>query len=226
MFAFKYDEGGPWADDGINGMAKFFSRIEAVFDNVLKLKEEYKKNNVSDDIAELKDAEDKDLEYEYNKALKSITRDMEKQEYNTAIARLMELLNAMTKYYGDITKKDESTEKERLFIQIFEKYIIILSVFAPHFAQEMWQRLGYDTFLYNLKWPDYDKDKLLKDEIKLPIQINGKVRQVIEVERNLSKEELKKIIYNDEKVKQYISDKNILKEIYVENKIYNIVVKE
>lgn len=222
MFGFAFEEGGPWAENGIKAMNKYVQRVDSfvsrVIENKDKIKEENEKEkNKSENNNEEK--ANKELDYVYNYSLKQITKDTENFGFNTAIARLMEFTNALIKYEGNMgyTKK---------LYEMTEKYVVLLSIFAPHFAEELWHDLGNKTYIYTEKWPKVDESKLVKDSFKLPIQINGKVREVLEVEKDINEEELKKLIKANEKINEYIKDKKIVKEIYIKNRIYNIVVKD
>ena len=133
----------------------------------------------------------------------------------------MELTNEMIKF-----EQQARAEKELILLEkIIEDFILLLSVFAPHFGQELWQKIGNDTWTYLEEWPKYIEDKLVLDNINLAIQVNGKLRQIIEVKKDLEQEKIRKTIFEDPKIKEYVDGKTIVKEIYVKNKIYNIVIK-
>lgn len=207
MFGFTFQEGGPWDNNGIKAMSKYINRVDSFItrltENNLKEKE-YK--------------EDDDLDYVYNYALKNISKDMEEFGFNTSIARLMEYTNALIKYETELgyTKK---------LYEMGEKLIVILSIFAPHLGDELWEKLGHKDFVYNEKWPEVDEKKLIRSKFKLPVQINGKVREVLELDLNISEEEIKNIVHKNKKISEYLSEKEIIKEIYIKGRIYNIVIK-
>lgn len=224
MFGFSYTEGGPWDDDGIPAMSKYFDRVTLFIDRFLRRKEEFKnndklkkdnnKNNESLEKIKL-------LEYHKNRVIKSVGEDLEILSFNTAIARLMELTNEMVKFEKEI----KIYEELEILEEVVNDFILLLSVFAPHFSQELWDKLGNKTWTYLEKWPEYNEKKLVLDNIKIAVQVNGKLRQVLEVKKDITEEELKKVVFNDLKIKEYTDGKEIVKEIYVKNKIYNIVVK-
>ena len=220
MFGFSFTEGGPWDDDGIPAMSKYFDRIELFIDRFLKKKLEIKTENKKD-AEENKQEAIKNLEYHHNRVIKAVGDDLEQLEFNTAIARLMELTNEMIKFEQNI-----NTNKEpEILEQVINDFILLLSVFASHFGQELWGKLGKFTWTYLENWPKYDENKLILEYVKLAIQVNGKLRQVIEIKKDLKQEEIKKIVFSDSKIKEYTENKTIVKEIYVKNKIYNIVIK-
>ena len=101
----------------------------------------------------------------------------------------------------------------------------MLNPFAPHMTEEIYQRIGNDKTIAQTPWPKYDEDKTVEDMIELPIQINGKLRSTIKVELDTPEEKVKELVHNDDHIKKFIADKTIVKEIFVKNKIYNIVVK-
>jgi len=115
--------------------------------------------------------------------------------------------------HGKITKKD------------FKTFITLLNPVAPHITEELWQIAGFDGYLHEGNWPEYDEEKIKEDTIEMPVQVNGRVRGTIEVSLDDSQETVKEKALNDENIKRFVQDKTIIKEIFVKGKIYNIVVK-
>ena len=140
------------------------------------------------------------------------TVDIENMKYNTAIASLMALLNEIYEK-GAITKGELKT------------FLTILSPFAPHLCEELWQQHGFEGMLANGKWAEYDESKTVDDTVEMPVQVNGKVRSTVMIPNNASKEEALKIAMADDKIKAAIDGKSIFKEIVVPGKIINIVIK-
>ena len=124
----------------------------------------------------------------------------------------MALLNEFNDH-GKITKED------------FKTYIILLNPVAPHITEELWTILGFEGYLHDTRWPKYDEEKTKDKFIEMPIQVNGKVRGTVEVSVEATKEEIKEMALSDENINKFIENKNIVKEIFVPGKIYNIVVK-
>ena len=209
MFAFAFEEGGPWDNNGIKSMSKYINRVDSYIERL--------KKHLDELVDEAKDG-DKDLDYAYNYALKEITKDVNDFAFNTAIARLMELTNELIKY------ENEFGYTKKLF-DITQKFIVIFSIFAPHFGEEIWHELGNDSFVYTNEWPKVDESKLIKDTFKLPVQINGKVRDVLEFENEIDEEKIKEQVMSSEKIKEQLKGKEIVKEIYIKGRIYNIVIK-
>ena len=158
----------------------------------------------------IKEQENEELDYVYNFTVKKVTNDYENMEFNTAISQMMIFINAC--YKVDVVPKKYALG----FLQL-------LNPVAPHITEELWNLLGNSDSIAYSTWPTYDAEKLEEDTFNLPIQVNGKLRANVDVSLNLPEEEIKEIAH--EKVASYLEGKEIVKEIYVKNKIYNIVVK-
>ncbi|AEF18022.1 leucyl-tRNA synthetase [Thermoanaerobacterium xylanolyticum LX-11] len=212
MFGFAFTEGGPWNDDGIKAMSRFIQRIERLVDKFIEEKGKAGKDEISKD--------EKELNYVRNYAIKSVTEDAEKFQFNTAIARIMELVNALYKYDAEIEIKNT-----KLYEETIADLVRLLAPFAPHFAEEMWERLGYSYSVFNQKWPEYDEKALVKDVVEIAIQVNGKVRGRLEVSPDASEKEIQDAAISAESIKQYIDGKEIVKVVVVKGRLVNIVVK-
>jgi len=148
--------------------------------------------------------------YIIHSTIKSVTKDLDEMKFNTSLSRLMEFVNF---FYGKGLNKDTKC-----------KFIQLLSPFAPHLGEELWS-LYSDESIFLESWPTYDEKYLVKNTLNLAIQVNGKLRASIEVDKDISKEEVLKISKNNENVSKFIANKEIIREIYVPNKIVNIVIK-
>jgi leucyl-tRNA synthetase len=160
--------------------------------------------------------EDPTLERSVHKTIRKVSEDIENMKFNTAIAALMSLINEFYKAKS-ITRWD------------LISFIKLLSPFAPHLTEEMWQFIGQNpdgnTFLTLSSWPEYDPEKLKEDTIKAAVQVNGKVRATIEIPADCTKEEALAAAKAEPNVKKFMDGKTIVKEIYVPGKILNFVVK-
>ncbi|AST57022.1 leucine--tRNA ligase [Thermoanaerobacterium thermosaccharolyticum] len=212
MFGFAFTEGGPWNDDGIKAMSRFISRIERLIDKFTEDKGKSGKNEISKD--------EKELNYVRNYTIKSVTDDAEKFQFNTAIARIMELVNALYKYDGEVENKNM-----KLYEETIADLIRVLAPFAPHFSEEMWERMGYSYSVFNQKWPEYDEKALVKDTVEIAIQVNGKVRGRLEIPSGATEKEIQDKALVVESIKQFIEGKEIKKVVVVKNRLVNIVVK-
>lgn len=212
MFGFAYTEGGAWSDDGIKSVARFVDRIERYITSA----NDFIINGISKTTI---DAPEKELNFWRHTAIKGVTEDGDKMQFNTAIARLMELTNALSKYLSE-----ESKNLDFLKDVIFD-YVRLLAPFAPHFAEEQFELLGNTTSVFNEKWPIFDKNALIKDEIEIAIQINGKIKNKINVPSNFNEDEIKEVSLNDEIIKTNLQGKNVVKIIVIKGRLVNIVVK-
>ena len=153
-----------------------------------------------------------ELEKHFHKLIKKVTGDIDSMKFNTAIAAMMGVINTVYEV-GRITKDE---------LSVFAK---LLSPFAPHLAEEIYSSLGNADLVSLAKWPEYDESKTSDDTIEMPIQVNGKVKSLVMIAKDASKDDVLKIAYADEKVKSSIDGKTVVKEIVVPGKIINIVVK-
>ena len=158
------------------------------------------------------DAADPDMEVKFHKAIKKVTADIEAMKFNTAIACLMTLINDI--YTAGTISRDD------LII-----FIKLLCPFAPHLCEEMWESVGGEGFLSLSKWPEYDETKTVESKVEIGVQINGKLKTTIVIPNGCSKEDALAIANADKRIAALTEGKNVVKEIYVPNKIVNIVVK-
>ena len=133
-------------------------------------------------------------------------------KFNTIIAGFMEFTNFVQSHQEGVGK------------DTIEKMLVLLSPFAPHITEELWQKLGHRESIFMEKWPEFSEKMLKKDTITLIIQINGRVRDIIEVKAGISEREAKELTLTRERVKKYLSDKEVKKVIFVAEKLINIVI--
>ena len=208
MFGFSYTEGGPWNDDGIKSVAKFLDRTERL---VLKVKEE-SGNETPMGAAE------KELNYVKNNSVKQITRDLEVFSFNTAVARLMEFVNALYKYDG-------LQNKNVTFLQDCTKDLLLLiAPFAPHFAEELWEAYGQKYSIFDQRYPVCDESALVKDETEYAIQINSKIKGKMMIPQDMGKDEIEAHVLASDLVKPYTDGKVIKKFIVVPGRLVNIIL--
>ncbi|SHE34539.1 leucyl-tRNA synthetase [Thermoanaerobacter uzonensis DSM 18761] len=214
MFGFAYSEGGPWNDDGIKAIARFVNRVERFIEKFIEIRNNSSKTK--DEMGE----EERELNYIRHYTIKSVTEDADKFQFNTAIARIMELVNALYKYEADVEVKNI-----KFYEEVVADLIKLLAPFAPHFSEEMWEKLGREYSVFNQKWPEWDEKALQRDVVEIAVQVNGKLRGRIEVPSNATDEEVEKLALSDKNVKAYVDGKEIKKVIVVKNRLVNIVVK-
>ncbi len=155
--------------------------------------------------------------------LKKVTDDItERFNFNTAISSIMELVNSLYHYKDNV----EFTEQNLPLIKdSLNKLTLVLAPFAPHITEELWQVLGNLGSVHTQKWPAYEADALLQDEVTIAIQINGKMRGKLTLPVGLSEGEVKEIVIQDDKISKYLDGKSIVKFIYIKEKLVNIVIK-
>jgi leucyl-tRNA synthetase len=155
--------------------------------------------------------------------IQKMTRDIEGNfQFNTAISAMMELSNELNSYINSI---DENKWNLNLLREVAEDFVLMLSPFAPHIAEELWHEMGNENLIVESKWPEVDKEALKKDELNIIIQVNGKLRGQVEVPSNSTQEKIKEIVLKEEKVQKFIEGKTLIKTIYVPKKLVNIVVE-
>ena len=210
MFGFSYTEGGPWNDDGIKAIIKFFDRIERLAEKVVSSTPN-KCNKIERD--------EKELLFVRHNTIKSVTRDMDDFSFNTACARMMELLNALNKY--DLI---DGEKNDKLFKETFIDLLLLLAPCAPHFAEEIWEQLGNKKSIFNANYPVCEEKWLVKDENEVAVQVNSKIKTKIVIPNDITEDEIKEILYKDEKVLPFIEGKQIKKLIIIPRRLINVIV--
>lgn len=202
-FGFNYIEGGPWNDGGIKATHRFLERVERLCEQVAGL------SGGSGEV-------DADVNYQLHYAIKHVRQDLPQFSFNTAIARIMEVVNAMYKYMDN--KPDALFAKE-----VCKNICLLLSPFAPHFCEELWERLGHPYSIFNFDFPEYEESALQKNTINMALQINGKVRGNFDVDAEASKEEIEALVKQE--FSSLFEGKQIVKFIVVPGRLANIVLK-
>ncbi len=216
MFMGPYDLGGDWSDKGIVGVDRFVQRSYTLFQN----NENVLKENPPKELylmSELSDTE-KDVYRKVNQTLDKYDGELENFRFNVVIAYLMELLNELTKSLSNCRKDIAAFALER--------FAYLLAPIAPHLGEECWKLLGNDNSIYQTKQKySVDKNALVVDEVTVVVQVNGKIRAKLNLPVDTEESKVKETAFADENVKVHTDGKTIVKEIYIKNKIYNIVVK-
>ena len=210
LFGFSYREGGPWDDNGIKAITKFYDRVERLSQKVISLH-----SNKNDKI----DAAEKDLLYTRNYTVRCMTRDIEDFSFNTATARLMEYLNALNKY-----DTADGEKNIKLFKECFSDFILLLAPFAPHFSEEIWEQLGNKKSVFLSSYPEVEEKWLIKSENEVAVQVNSKIKTKIMLPAEATEDEIKELLLNNEALKPFISGKEIKKLIIIPKRLINIIV--
>ena len=195
MFGFNYVEGGPWSDDGIKSIDKFYQRVGRVVD-----------------LIDESDTKYPDIDKVLNNTIKSINEDIERFQFNTCIARIMEYVNSLSKL-------------EKVPRYYIEQLLLVLAPFAPHISEELWNKIGNEFSIHNNSYPEINTDIKEDENIEVVVQINGKVRGKVTVPSDISEEDIKVKVREIENVKRYLDEGTIVKEIYIPKKLVSIVIK-
>ncbi len=200
MFMGPLDASIAWSEDGLNGAYKFVNRIwNLIIDDEDKLR---------DRITTINDGK---LDKVYNQTVKKVTEDYQALHFNTAISQLMVFVN-------DCYKADS------LPLEYVEGFVKLIAPIVPHIAEELWTKLGHVGSIAYAKWPTYDESKLVENVVEIVVQVNGKVRQHLQVAKDASREELQTLALNDDKIKQELAGKEVKKVFAVPGKLVSIVV--
>ena len=214
LFASPPEKELEWSDAGVEGSYRFLNRVHRL---VFELSD---KLNTAPDSYEAVSDHDKKLNYAMNATIKKVSEDVGGRfNFNTAISSIMELVNEIYRY-----KETENPNFGLLRVAI-NNLILVLSPFTPHICEEMWQHMGHESTVYLEKWPVYNESALVKDMVEIVIQMNGKVKEKIEVSNGLSKEAFEAAAMENQKVQSLLNGKEIIKIIAVPNKLLNIVIK-
>ena len=213
LFAAPPERELDWSDQGVEGSFRFINRVYRI---VYEFSQKY--GNTPESY-KVENESDKSMAYWMNYAIKKVSDDIgERFNFNTAISTIMEMVNEMYRYKeGDVN--------EGLYGAAIKNLVIMMAPFTPHVAEEMWEHLGFEGSVHDQKWPEYDEEALVKDTIEIVVQMNGRIKEKLNIAGGLSREEMEKTAMEDEKVKELIKDKNVVKVIAVPDKLINIVVK-
>jgi leucyl-tRNA synthetase len=216
MFMGPYEFGGDWSDKGIVGVDRFVQRIYTLYVNNKDLLKKFTPPQKYS-LEELNTTE-KSIYRKTNSTIQKFEHEIENFGFNTAVAALMELLNEITKNLADCSGEFKAFALTR--------FAVMLAPLAPHLGEEIWSLLGYEKTLFeNPVWFKYDEEALTEEEVTIAVQVNGKVRGTIVIPLGAEQEDVKKLAFENANVKKFTEGKNIVKEIYVKDRIYNIVVK-
>lgn len=214
LFAAPPERELDWSDEGVEGSYRFLNRVYRLVFELASIT-----NDVNTDI-KIETKADKSLAFALNHAVKKVGEDISNRfNFNTAISAIMELVNEMYRH------KEIENPNLPLLKSALMKLVLILSPFAPHICEELWSELGNTESVYKTAWPTFDEDALKQDTVEIVVQLNGKIKEKMEVDANLGKNELEELVMANPAVKTLLQDKEILKLIVVPQKLVNIVVK-
>ena len=216
LFIGPPEKDAEWNDRGVEGAWRFLNRVWRITEEIKNLKGKIDNSKVSSSERKFQA-----LRQKTHLTIKNVTDDIEHNfHFNTAIAFIMELVNAMYAASNDI----ETEEDYQITRDAIETVVVLLAPFAPHVSEELWQRLGNKPSVFQQPWPKCNKEFIKQETVTMVIQVNGKLRSKIDVPTNIEQEKLKELVLSDEKVKKFLGEKSIKKFIVVPKKIVNIVI--
>lgn len=206
-FAFKYIEGGPWSDDGIKAVAKWLERVERIVARANEVKGKGGKT-----------AKDAELDFVRNNTIKAVNEDYPVFSFNTAVARMMELTNALSRY-------DDGEINGSLYFDAVLDLVRMLAPVAPHLAEEFWETLGRKYSVADAGFPTVDENALKRSRVEIAVQINSKLRGKMTIDTSLDASGVEQAVLSDEKIKELVGGKQVKKVIVIPSRLVNIIVE-
>jgi leucyl-tRNA synthetase len=223
IFFARWEQGGPWNSNGIEGSARWLKRVWALFIDADRIGStgtlrDIKGGMDNSSVDEETRPSIRSLRRKVHQTLRQLTHDFENFEFNTIVSGLMELLNEMTK------AKEMGAAGTAAWAEAQDIYLRMLAPVAPHIAEELWMRLGKPYSVHQQPWPEVDEEAATEEQVVLVIQVNGKVRDRIMVPVDIGEEEAKSLALESEFVKMYLIGKSPHKVIVVPGRLVNVVV--
>ena len=215
LFAAPVQKDLDWSDEGIEGAYRFLNRLWRLVSDAYSQIKDFK--NTKPDLTQISEPA-REFLIKVHKTIKKVSDDLERFQFNTAIAAIMELLNETARF------KPDGGNDTVVLREAVEALVRLLYPIAPHIAEELWESLGYEETLVDKPWMEWDREILESAAITVVVQVNGKVRSQVTMDSDSDQEQMKEAALSDEKVKNYIADKEIKKVIVVPKKLVNIVV--
>ncbi len=216
LFSAPPEQDFEWTEEGIRGAYRFLNRL---WNFVLERAERLRETDYSREEFRDLEGEVREVRRSVHETIKGYLQDMERDfQFNTAIAKIMKLLNTLTEFKPK-TDKDWKVLKEGV-----ETVLLLLAPITPHICEELWQEIGKEGLISEATFPEPDEEALSLEEVEIPVQVNGKVRARVRIPFGADEETAKEIALRNERVRTYIDGREIRKVIYVPNKLINIVV--
>lgn len=213
MFVGPWDQGGEWDDSGIGGISRWLHRVWNLVQETAVERRARKMPVSTDEL----DVAERELRRMTHKTIKRVTEDIERFHFNTMIAALMEFTNYL------IRAKDTPVVGTESWREALRVFLLLLAPPAPHIAEELWSQLGLPYSIHNQPWPTYDAQAAADEVVTIVVQVNGRVRDKLEVPVDFSEEEVKDLALASEKVQRFIPDGQVRKVVYVPRRLVNIV---
>ncbi|GAW92393.1 leucine--tRNA ligase [Calderihabitans maritimus] len=219
LFAAPPDRDLEWSDRGVEGCFRFLNRVwRLVYAYAGKIKF----------VDPLKSGEglsnrDSELRRQVHQTIKKVTEDIAQRfNFNTAVSAIMEMVNHLYQYKENVPEEEQNLA---LIKEAVVNLLLLLAPFAPHITEELWEAIGQEGSIHLQSWPTYDEDALVQKQVTVVVQINGKVRERLEIPVDLPRDEVEKEVLELDKVKRFLEGKEVQKIIYVPNKLVNIVAR-
>lgn len=210
MFGYRWSEGGPWASENIQGIVRWVHRV---WTNVLETARAPEPATIDDEAAA-------NLRRAFHVAIRKVSNDLENFEFNTVVSSLMELTNSI------VEARQSGLSGSEPFQTAINGLLLLMAPVTPHIAEELWAELGNPYSIHQQSWPEFDPAAVEQDQITLVLQVNGKVRDRIEVPADISKADAEQVALANETVQSYMGDKEPEKVVYVPGRLVNVVVQE
>jgi leucyl-tRNA synthetase len=219
LFASPPEKDLEWSDKGVEGADRFLNRVWRFVTENLELIENAEAEIEADSL----DKDAKTLYRTMHASIKKVSQDVgERLNFNTAISAIMELTNEVYSYLNDRSAEETNAA---LVKEVAENIVLLLAPFAPFITEELWEYLGYEENVHAAQWPEFEEEALKKAEITIVIQVNGKVRDKINIAADASEEEVKAQVMEEEKIQSYLEDGNLVKTIFIPKKLVNLVIQ-
>jgi leucyl-tRNA synthetase len=206
MFGWRWELGGPWDSQGIEGIIRWLNRVWSL---VLEAPRE---------TASSANKAERELQRAMHEAIKAVTHDLDNFSFNTAIARLMEYTNALSKAKSAYWNSD-------LWKEMVDTLLLLLAPITPHLAEELWARQGNAYSVHEQSWPKWDEAMLVQKTREIPIQVNGKVRGRVTIPTDADETLIREKALSEPNVQRYVEGREIVKVIIPRKKLVSIVVK-
>jgi leucyl-tRNA synthetase len=217
MFIGPWEQGGEWDDRGIKGVARWLNRV---WNLVLGVYAQEKSKTAAESLKEESSKAEKELRHITHKTIKRVTEDLERFRFNTMIAALMEFTN----YLGKV--EEEKLVPSAAWQEAIDALLLLLAPTAPHLAEELWTRTGHPYSIHNQAFPSWDEALVAEEEFTLVIQVNGKLRDRVNVPVSITEEQARELALSRERIKHYLEGGEVARIIYVPRRLVNIVVKQ
>jgi leucyl-tRNA synthetase len=206
LFMAPFEQDVSWSTAGINGARRFLNHVWRLYGDTFMAGIDAK-------------SIDKDLEHQLHKTIRQVTERIGTLRFNTSIAALMEFFNFLA------ARNNEGNWQTRTFHQALEIFMVLLAPIAPHLAEELWLWMGHPESIHKQSWPVYDPELARAETIQIPVQINGKVRDVVEVSQEASESEIEAAVSENERIQAFLKNHTLVKTIYIPGRAYSIVVR-